>query len=631
VDSAFVPETNVFFETRVGGFNGGLSWNAIFSDELFFEATFGRHHSTEETSPYLDAPQYRDQTTDGRWTEGLGKSARFGGPGFQQPGDDRIRDQVRAALTWFAGEAHELKIGGGYNRVEFDIDYRRTGPSDAFCSPLWPTDEPNPYLGWAGYIGALTYDPHLGDYVTVSPDCDANGDGIDDGLSMPARTGNRFHLNDDDYGNNYYENRTTGQTTEYSLYLQDDWRMTDNFTLSLGIRLESSRSVGDLTRELPGQKLEFGWGDMIAPRVGFVWDPADNGRSRVFAHYARFYQSVPLDINVRAFGNEQFDIYYYTYPDSGLPNTSNPGHLTYLYHWSSGPSSPVDPELEPQHLEELVFGGEYEVLPDVAVGLKYVTRRIGRVVEDISVDGGFTYFITNPGGTFTVNPATGRPLEEPVDFPEARRDFDGVELSLSKRYSNNWQAYLSLLWSRLEGNYEGLYSRHNGQIDPNITSTFDLPRLLDNADGLLNNDREWQLKLFGSYNFDFGLVVGANMHYLTGAPLSKLGADRSYGLDERFVTQRGSEGRQENWANLDLHLAYGLPVGGSRLEFIVDVFNVFDQQAAVEADQRWTTCAPGDEQEPGCSDVDAQTNFQWGEPLAFAPPRHARFGIKFSW
>jgi hypothetical protein len=61
------------------------------------------------------------------------------------------------------------------------------------------------------------------------------------------------------------------------------------------------------------------------------------------------------------------------------------------------------------------------------------------------------------------------------------------------------------------------------------------------------------------------------------------------------------------------------------------VFNVFDQQAAVEADQRWTTCAPGDEQEPGCSDVDAQTNFQWGEPLAFAPPRHARFGIKFSW
>jgi hypothetical protein len=628
VDSPYVPETNMFQDTRIGGINWGLSWNAIFSDEIFFEATLGQHRSREETFPYLESANYRDDSFDGRWTEGVGNGAYFGGSGFQQPKDDRIRDQVRAALTWFAGDAHELKIGGGYSRVEYDIDYNVVGPSDAFCSPLWPVDEPNPYWGWAGYNGALVYDYDVADYLTVVPDCDTDGDGIEDGLSMPARTGNRFRLYDADYyggyGNSNYKNRSTGKTTEYNLYFQDAWRIRSNLTLSLGVRLESSESVGDFTRHSPDYKLEFGLGDMIAPRVGFVWDPADNGRSRVFGHYARFYESIPLDINVRAFGNEQFDFYYYRYPESGLPGTTNPGHLTYIFNAPSG-WAVVDPEIEPQHLEELVLGGEYEVLPDAALGLTYVKRWIGRVIEDISLDNAFTYVITNPGGTYTVNPATGLPLDPPVFYPEMRRNFDGVELSLSKRYSHNWQAYLSLLWSRLEGNFEGLYSRRTQQLDPHILSAFDLPHLLENADGLLPNDREWELKLFGSYNFDFGLVVGANFFYVTGTPLSKLGRDRLYGGSERFVTQRGSEGRDDDWANLDLHLAYALPIRWYRLEFIIDVFNVFDEQASVEPDQVWTIY---DQDDP---EPDAQTNFQWGEPLVYSPPRHARFGIKFSW
>jgi hypothetical protein len=163
------------------------------------------------------------------------------------------------------------------------------------------------------------------------------------------------------------------------------------------------------------------------------------------------------------------------------------------------------------------------------------------------------------------------------------------------------------------------------QLDPNITSMFDLPHLLDNADGLLNNDREWELKIFGSYRFDFGLVAGANFFYVTGTPISKLGSDRYYGGGERFVTQRGSEGRTEDWANMDLHLSYRVPISRYGLELIVDVFNVFDNQVAVEVDQIWTNYSQRD------PDPDAQTNEQWGQPLVYSTPRNVRFGIRFSW
>jgi hypothetical protein len=260
-----------------------------------------------------------------------------------------------------------------------------------------------------------------------------------------------------------------------------------------------------------------------------------------------------------------------------------------------------------------------------------ISRSLGEVIEDISVDNGNSYFVTNPGGTFTFNPGTGTPLDEPVDFPKAERDFTGFELSLSKRFSNNWQGYVSLLWSELEGNYEGLYSRDNRQVDPNITSKFDLPDLLDNAMGMLQNDREWQFKAFGSYHFDFGMVAGVNMFFMTGSPVSKLGAHPSYGLDERFVTTRGSEGRTEDWMNWDIHLSYPFAVGDYRLEAMIDIFNLFDNQVAVEVDNRWTVYGPGDEADAPGGDINAQTNDGWGDPLVLAPPRNIRVGLKFSW
>ncbi len=610
-DSPFI-ETNQFYSTwEEGGINYGLGWNSIFSDNVVLEASYGHHENTQKNLPAIDVTNYNDRTTGGFYTNGADSATYFGGPGFQQPKDDRTRDQFKASLTWFAGAHHELKFGAGYNSVEYDADYNMVGSSDAFCAEMIEG-------------GALFYDFESGDYVPLAANCDSNGDGVMDGYQFPARVGNRYRVYDDFYYNRNYKNRSVGDTEELNIYAQDSWRVTDNLTLTFGIRAESSESKGEQTKTDPNRKMKFDFGDMIAPRVGFVWDPSSEGRAKVFAHYGKFYQSIPLTINFRSFGNEFYDFYFYYNPDSGLPSTTNPGLFTYWYQ-SSSENTFLDPTIDPQYLEEYVLGGELEVATDLAVGVKFIRRELGEVIEDISVDQGMTYFITNPGGTYTSNPTNGVPLDPPTVFPQAERTFDGIELSLNKRFSNNWQLYSSLLWSQLEGNYEGLYSRDNRQIDPNITSKFDLPDLLDNAYGMLPNDREWQFKLYGSYHFDWGLTAGANMFYLTGTPVSKLGAHRTYGLDERFVTQRGTEGRTEDWMNWDLHLSYPISLGDFSLELMLDVFNVFDEQAAVEVDQRWTI----NDQTDDCPDC--QTNDKWGEPLVYAAPRNIRLGARFIW
>lgn len=54
--------------------------------------------------------------------------------------------------------------------------------------------------------------------------------------------------------------------TDYSPFIQDDWRLRPNFTLSLGLRYEAQTNIHDLTN--------------FAPRVAFAWSPGAVAQGR---------------------------------------------------------------------------------------------------------------------------------------------------------------------------------------------------------------------------------------------------------------------------------------------------------------------------------------------------------------
>jgi len=634
IDTPYMPTDMTYGDREQGGTNYNVTFSSILNEDMIFEAKYGRHESEDSYLANSDIPWYEDGSTSGVWSDGVGHRVRFGGPSFQQPKDERSRDQLRGAFTWFLGDSHEIKVGVQWNWVEYEANYQVAGSSAAFCAPIEP---------WA-----YAYLWQVGDYVDMTQEnedilaqygnvhfCDpGNGDAYG-GVEMPDRVGNRLRMRNSYWYNSNYKQNSVGQTDESAIYLQDDWKLTDYMTLKLGVRADSSKISGDASKlGLDNRSIELEWKDTIQPRLGFIWDYAHNGRSKLYAHYGRFYESIPLDINVRAFGNENYDFYFYMYPDSGLPTVNNPtlglpnntGNLWYLLR--SGGGTAADPNLGGQYMEEWVVGTEYEVMTNMAVGFKGIYRRLGRVIEDISVDGGNSYFITNPGGWYYENPVTGIPLDEPAYFPKPSRIYRGLELSMNKRFSDNWQLYASLLWSMNKGNYGGLFRADNGQQDPNITSLYDLPDLLEGAEGLLPNDHEWQFKTFGSYRFDFGLVAGGTFTWMTGAPITQFGAHSTYGPNERFVTPRGSYGRTPTLMGLDAHLAYPIKIGDFDLEFILDIFNVFNEQKAITVDQEWSIY---DENEAADMTVEEQkTNDLFGAGQIYQAPRNYRLGIKFS-
>ena len=42
----------------------------------------------------------------------------------------------------------------------------------------------------------------------------------------------------------------------------------------------------------------------FAPRIGLIYDWTKEGRSKIYGHWGRFYESIPMDINDRSFGGE---------------------------------------------------------------------------------------------------------------------------------------------------------------------------------------------------------------------------------------------------------------------------------------------------------------------------------------
>jgi len=601
-----------------GGESFGATYNATLGADFLLEASGGVYDQTDKQTPLTQNPYYIAQNSAAipLLIENLGcafdptetyapafvGNAGCRGGSFEQIDGDRSRDDFKAAVSWFTGSGsfdHEIKFGGNLRSVEYRDHANTPGGIDG------------PMTDVTGYV----YDSNgiAGQRWNIY--------GLGPGLGYVGA------LSD-------YDQNSSGETDELSFFVQDRMRIGDHFTLSVGVRADEYKSTGDKSDIFPERRLDFGFGDTIAPRVGFTWDVAQNGRSKLYGHYGRFYESVPLDINVRAFGNENYNFHYFYFPDaSSLPDAAN-NQGEWYYSYVLGAGTGVDQNMDPMYSEEIVGGFEYEVATNVALGVKYVMRELGNVVEDISVDGGHTYFITNPGGTYANNPVTGEPLDAPVTFPEAVRDYTALELTLNKRFSNNWQMYASYVWSENEGNYGGLFRQENGQLDPNITSLFDLPDLLVGADGPLPNDREHQFKLYGSYLWPFKLVTGFSGQYLTGTPINKLGRHTVYGY-ERFIVPRGSAGRTDDFWTVDAHIEYPFSFGNDvQLKLVADIFNLFDEDTALTVDERWTSRRATETTDPnecGGQDPACPTGIRtWGQPTTYQTPQTIRLGVKLS-
>jgi hypothetical protein len=85
-------------------------------------------------------------------------------------------------------------------------------------------------------------------------------------------------------------------------------------------------------------------------------------------------------------------------------------------------------------------------------------------------------------------------------FDKPRRDYNALQFTLTRRFSKKLYVQGSYTYSKTAGNYPGLISYDNGQVDPNISSQYDLIELLANRI-IVNTDRPHYIKPDGGIAF----------------------------------------------------------------------------------------------------------------------------------
>ena len=562
-------------------FDNILKWTATtVGSRLIFDTTLGWHHETSDNLPW-----------DGSQPGATSGQASISGVAFRRnnPGLHSIRD-FETVPDGFCAEPNPMAAVACPVTTYQDISpgFIRTSTLDRYqvkSMVTWVAEA----LGHHVVKGGVEFE--LTGYEIGKAYAGGN-------LYRESTTGTTFA----DYRNFGYlvapdspvyldVQRTDTKAYTIGGFLQDSWSVMDKVTVNLGLRYDAQylyNTFDKLGLALPNQ-----W----SPRLGFIYDPTQKGRSRLFGSFARYYQNVPLDMADRALSGEpQIQASRAVTPacdprnpvqartscrdPANVRTIGTPEDPNQKFAILSGGTVPVDPDIKPPSVDEMVLGAEYEVIQS-RVGVTYTRRRLNEIIEDMSRDEATTYFLGNPGRGIA------------KDFPKAVRDYDAITAHFSRSFQGNWLAQASYTLSWLRGNYSGLFRPESGQLDPNITSDFDLQSLLPNRDGPLPGDRRHQLKLFGAYDWRLGerhnIQTGLGYRSSSGAPTNYLGSHPIYGPDEVFVLERGSGPRLPWTHSVDVQAGYGFYFSQDfNLSAMVAVYNVFNFQETTQIEQRFT-------------------------------------------
>jgi hypothetical protein len=94
-----------------------------------------------------------------------------------------------------------------------------------------------------------------------------------------------------------------------SFYVQDQWQVHPQLTLSLGVRAEQER-IPSFRRDIKNYAIDFGWTDKIAPRLGASLDLYGDGRIKIFGSWGRLYDWTKYTLARSTFGGQVARVRY---------------------------------------------------------------------------------------------------------------------------------------------------------------------------------------------------------------------------------------------------------------------------------------------------------------------------------
>ncbi|HEY0100569.1 MAG TPA: TonB-dependent receptor, partial [Pyrinomonadaceae bacterium] len=271
-------------------------------------------------------------------------------------------------------------------------------------------------------------------------------------------------------------------STDYALFLQDDWRATPKLTLNLGLRYDYQKLAAPPLRNPDPALLAAGFdtsrqpddGNNLAPRVGFAYDVRGDGKSVVRGGYGIFYgRTTAIMLGTAHTGNG--------IQTTGVNFANNAAivaaGLTYPNIINTAPTAATgtpdiflfSEDYAQPYVQQARLGFEHELMQNMSFSVTYLFFRgvhLSRT-RDINLFAPELVTATGAGQSFTVErfPAAGansnarftatapaRPFTRfgRINLFEstANSRYDGLAFQLQRRFSRGFQFLASYTYSK---------------------------------------------------------------------------------------------------------------------------------------------------------------------------------------
>jgi outer membrane receptor protein involved in Fe transport len=398
---------------------------------------------------------------------------------------------------------------------------------------------------------------------------------------------------------------------QYSAYFQDDWRMSPNFTLNVGLRydyydaLYLDQSSSTLLQALSTQtkynesylKDFQGWDGIThsskngwAPRIGFSWDINADGKQILRGGVGRFfdfpYSNATVLFPAMAV-QSNFGTVYDNLDPTGIKNADGtffqpgqplpPNQIT-----NPGVAAPNDvasPTLKPPYSNQASLGYSWQATNWLGFNFEAVKAQY----RDLPFR-----FRAN-----MIDSATG--VRRFPDFGNFRiwygngsADYEGVNLGVHVR-GEKFELQGFYTWSKAEGNVLGgadEFRITRVEYQPDFASVRDqtvnpLDPTCSKCWGPLDTDARNRITLAGTYRFPYQISVSGMFRYHSAFPYTQwTGVDTNgdgFAFDLPSGVSHPNNLRAHDFMQFDLRLSKDFIFAGDfGIEVLVEMFNIFN-------------------------------------------------------
>jgi carboxypeptidase family protein len=374
-----------------------------------------------------------------------------------------------------------------------------------------------------------------------------------------------------------------------SVFAQDQWRIGENWTISLGTRGDFLQGSGESGGNVYSSK---NW----QPRLGFAWDLAGDHRTVVKGSYGWYYEGAQTTLFTQAVPGMQ-DYVTYLVIDG---DTSNLEEID--RNVKSVPYS-ISDNIKHPRVDEATIAFERALTPEMRLSVTGIWREWKDFVGSVNPAARWTPFAftdatgktltlyrwanrssSQVGSNYLIENVDGFQYLDPngnvLGTANPFRNYKGLMFVLNKRYSNRWTAQASYVYSRNRGsiNNDGSNTRTRQWETPNLA--------IVNNEGRPTYDRPHEFKLLASYQVPvietaisgyFRAISGTNytaFQRLTSSQLNTSGSSTSY--REPFIEPRGSR-RLPTVSSIDLRLEKTFTQANNRFGIYMDIENMFNR------------------------------------------------------